>query len=252
MVKSGKMAQYTYEGDIPAQGTVSVQEPLSVDDNGGSLTVDASSLPLPTGAATAAKQDTGNTSLGTIATNTTGVATSAKQDTGNTSLGSIDTKLSSQATAANQTTGNSSLATIATNTTGVATAANQSTANSSLSTIATNTTGVATAANQSTANSSLSTIATNSSAPSTATVSRVATSGTVATLAASNSSRKGLDVQNESSGILYVKFGSAATTTDYTLQIPAGGYWEMPTRRYTGIVTGILSTGSSSAQVTET
>lgn len=42
------------------------------------------------------------------------LATAAKQDTSNTSLGSIDTKLSSQATAANQTTGNTSLSTIAT------------------------------------------------------------------------------------------------------------------------------------------
>lgn len=44
-----------------------------------------------TGLSTSAKQDTGNTSLGTIVTNTTGAATSAKQDTGNTSLGSIKT-----------------------------------------------------------------------------------------------------------------------------------------------------------------
>lgn len=33
-----------------------LQEPVSVDDNGGSLTIDAVSLPLPTGAATAANQ----------------------------------------------------------------------------------------------------------------------------------------------------------------------------------------------------
>ena len=38
-----------------------------------------------------------------------GLATTAKQDTGNTSLGSIDTKLSSQATAANQTTTNTEI-----------------------------------------------------------------------------------------------------------------------------------------------
>lgn len=44
----------------------------------------------------------------------TGAATAAKQDTGNASLSSIDTKLSSQATAAKQDTGNTSLATIAT------------------------------------------------------------------------------------------------------------------------------------------
>lgn len=41
-----------------------------------------------------------------------GAATEAKQDTGNTSLSSIDTKLSSQATAANQTTANASLSSI--------------------------------------------------------------------------------------------------------------------------------------------
>lgn len=80
---------------------------------------------LNTTVSTAANQTTANTSLASIATNTTGAATAAKQDTGNTSLGSIDTKLSSQATAANQSTANTSLSTIATNTTGASTAANQ-------------------------------------------------------------------------------------------------------------------------------
>lgn len=60
---------------------------------------------VPTGGATAAKQDTGNTSLATIATNTTDVATSAKQDTGNTQLailgGSIGTEY--ETVAASQT-----------------------------------------------------------------------------------------------------------------------------------------------------
>lgn len=42
--------------------------------------------------ATSAKQDTGNTSLGTIATNTTGASTAARQDTGNTSAASLDAK----------------------------------------------------------------------------------------------------------------------------------------------------------------
>ncbi len=49
---------------------------------------------------------------GTVSVDTTGLATSAKQDTGNTSLGSIDTKLTSQATASKQDTGNTSLASI--------------------------------------------------------------------------------------------------------------------------------------------
>ena len=53
---------------VPVSGTVTVQEPLSVDDNGGSLTIDATSLPLPTGASTSALQTTGNAVLTTIDT----------------------------------------------------------------------------------------------------------------------------------------------------------------------------------------
>lgn len=85
-------------------------------------------------------------------------ATSEKQDTGNTSLGSIDTKLSSQATAANQSTANSSLSSIDTKLSSQATAANQSTANGSLSSIDTKLTSQATAANQASANTKLDTL----------------------------------------------------------------------------------------------
>ena len=42
---------------------VSAANPLPVSDAGGSITVDASSLPLPAGAATAALQTTANTHL---------------------------------------------------------------------------------------------------------------------------------------------------------------------------------------------
>lgn len=64
----------TADGDnVAARGTnagelyVKHVDAIPVTDNGGSLTVDASSLPLPTGAATAANQSTGNTSLATVA-----------------------------------------------------------------------------------------------------------------------------------------------------------------------------------------
>lgn len=81
----------------------------SIDADHSALDVNVLASALPTGAATSAKQDTGNTSLSSIdgkitACNTgavtvsssalpTGAATSAKQDTGNTSLASIDGKL---------------------------------------------------------------------------------------------------------------------------------------------------------------
>lgn len=62
--------------------------------------------------ATAAKQDTGNTTLAAIQTAVTGVATAANQVTGNTSLGNILTAVTGVATAANQTTANASLSSI--------------------------------------------------------------------------------------------------------------------------------------------
>lgn len=94
-------------GGIVDQGKQgSIVAPWFVQPTADGATV---SLPLPTGAATAAKQDTGNASLASIDGK---VATAANQTTANTALSSIDTKLSGQATAAKQDTGNASLASI--------------------------------------------------------------------------------------------------------------------------------------------
>lgn len=57
------------------------------------------------GFATASNQATANTSLSTIATNTTSIATAANQATGNTSLATIATNTGNGATSANQTNG---------------------------------------------------------------------------------------------------------------------------------------------------
>ena len=62
---------------------------LSVDGSGVTQPVSAASLPLPSGAATAANQATALSSLGSIASNTTGAATGARQDTGNAALAAI-------------------------------------------------------------------------------------------------------------------------------------------------------------------
>ena len=132
-------------------GTVKINNAIRLVDNvtglQASITADGlkvnGTLALPAGAATEAKQDTGNTSLATIAakdfaTQTTlaallakvivAPATEAKQDTGNTSLSTIAAKdfatqttlaallakvIAAPATEAKQDTGNTSLATIA-------------------------------------------------------------------------------------------------------------------------------------------
>lgn len=67
----------------------------AIDGHVDGLEASASSIDTKlTSQATAAKQDTGNTSLGSIDTKLTSQATAAKQDTGNTSVASIDTKMS--------------------------------------------------------------------------------------------------------------------------------------------------------------
>lgn len=83
------------------------------------LPITASSLPLPTGAATSAKQDTTNTSLSSINGKMTAV------DTGAVVIASSALPTGA-ATAANQTTASSSLSTIATNTTLVSSGATDS------------------------------------------------------------------------------------------------------------------------------
>lgn len=77
---------------------------------------------------------------------------------------------------------------------------------------------------------------------------------TAVSLADANSSRSGLLVVNDagSSGILYVKYGTGASASDYTVPIAVGGYWEMPDPIYTGVVSGIwASDGDGTAMVTE-
>lgn len=87
---------------------------------------------------------------------------------------------------------------------------------------------------------------------SSATVTQVSSSASNTTLAASNGSRKGLTVYNDSTQVLYLKFGATASASSYTVQIAASGYWEMPTGEgiYTGIVDGIWASANGNALVT--
>ena len=57
----------------PVSGTVAVSGTVSVDGSGVTQPVSAAALPLPSGAATSALQSTGNTSLATIAGDTTSI-----------------------------------------------------------------------------------------------------------------------------------------------------------------------------------
>lgn len=93
------------------------------------------------------------------------------------------------------------------------------------------------------------------SGSSTATITVTGDNAASVSILAANANRKGVIIVNTSSAILYVKFGATAViASDWSVQIPANGYWEMPAGRgiYTGILHGIwASDAGGSAFVTE-
>lgn len=84
-------------------------------------------------------------------------------------------------------------------------------------------------------------------------ITSVAASASSVSLLAANTGRKMMMVFNDSaSAILYLKFGTTASPTSYTVQIPAGGYYEMPTAAiYRGAIDGIWSAAVGDARITE-
>lgn len=85
-----------------------------------------------------------------------------------------------------------------------------------------------------------------------ATLTNVNDTATSTTLAASNAARKGLLIFNDSTQALYVKYGATASATSFTVKIDPGGYWEMPTPIYSGVVDGVWAADASgAARITE-
>lgn len=87
-------------------------------------------------------------------------------------------------------------------------------------------------------------------ASSTATRTDVASSAASVTLLASNASRKGATIYNDSTKVLYAKFGTTATSSDFTVKMNAGDYYEVPFS-FTGRIDGIWSSAQGSARMTE-
>jgi len=90
-------------------------------------------------------------------------------------------------------------------------------------------------------------------AQNTATVSSVAASATTVTLFAAGSGNDAAAraVHNDSAAVLYLKFGASASATDFTVKIPADGYYEVPAPVYDGLITGIWSSATGSARLTQ-
>ena len=79
----------------------------------------------------------------------------------------------------------------------------------------------------------------------------VASSATNVTLFAANEQDNGRTVFNDSTAVLYLKFGATASTSDYTVQIAAGGYYEFPGQPlYDGQVDALWASANGNARLT--
>ena len=86
--------------------------------------------------------------------------------------------------------------------------------------------------------------------PATPTTSNVTAAVADTLLLASNPNRAGASIYNDSTASLYVKLGSGASTTSFTVKLNKDDYYEIP-YGYTGIVHGYWSSASGAARVTE-
>ncbi len=83
----------------------------------------------------------------------------------------------------------------------------------------------------------------------TSSVSSVAGSATNVTLLSSSAGRKGFRAFNDSSSVCYVKYGTTATSSDYTVQLLPGAFLEE--NHYSGRVDGIWVTATGAMKLTE-
>lgn len=266
-------------------GTVKIDQTTPGTTNG----VVVNSSALPAGAATNSLQTSGNTLLGTIITDMingsqitqitgtvplpSGAATAANQATEIASLSSIDGKLGSlgqkamagsapvviasdQSAVPVSISGNQAINLV--QVAGASVATGHGTATGAIRVeLPTDGTGVVGAAQNgtwtvqpgNTANTTAWLV--KASGAGTATLSNVNGSASSVSLLASNSARRAATFFNDSTATLYLKFGATASTTSYTVQIPTLGYYEVPQPAYTGAIDGIWSAANGAVRISE-
>jgi hypothetical protein len=83
-----------------------------------------------------------------------------------------------------------------------------------------------------------------------ATTANVASSASSTVLFAANGNDNARVLFNDSTAILYVKFGATASATSYTVQVAPQGYFEFPLPLYNGEVDGIWASANGNARLT--
>ena len=88
--------------------------------------------------------------------------------------------------------------------------------------------------------------------PSWVNLSNVASSASSVMLFASNEFRRAIVIYNDSTQVLYVKFGATASTSSFTFPLPAAALYEsQPGEMYTGRIDGIWASANGTARLTE-
>ena len=87
--------------------------------------------------------------------------------------------------------------------------------------------------------------------PQAATLANVVGSGTSVTIFADTGRALGRAVFNDSTAVLYLAFdGSVASSSNYSVQLAAGGYYEFPQPALSGKITGIWASATGNARTT--
>lgn len=89
-----------------------------------------------------------------------------------------------------------------------------------------------------------------SSTATSAAITSVASSASSVQLLASNTNRVEAVITNDSTAILYIKFGTAATTSSYTISLNSGE--SLVVDKYNGIIHGVWASANGNARITET
>lgn len=85
-----------------------------------------------------------------------------------------------------------------------------------------------------------------------ATLSNISASASSVTLVSLNASRLGATIYNDSSATLYLKLGSTASSSSFTVKLYQDDYFELSGPHiYTGIITGIWDSATGNARITE-
>ncbi len=225
LITDGSHGQVSLKAASTPAGATDIALVVAISPN-NSIGITASSLPLPVGAATSALQGAGLPSA-------FGAGGGIKIDGSGTALPVSGSVTVSQSTASNLLAQIGGFAASGSSQIGnpVLTAGYDG---SNVRSILTDSSGrqvfksISSTTNQSTINASASNIS----------------------LLSSNSSRIGSTIFNKSTAILYVILGSTASTSSFTVQINPSGYYETPFG-YTGVVSGIWSSATGTALITE-